>query len=897
MKLNLTKKLILFIEIIVGFVVVCGGLITFFIVQNSLQKQVYSQLQSITLLKKNSVNLYLKNGINEIEYLANKSSLIADYISNQTSVNKAELRTEFEDITNENKTLTGVSILNKGGEVLVSTNTEDEGKIYSNEDFFKKAQIQTTLQDYYFNVKTKEPAMFVASPILDSTGKFVGMVLGNISVKDINEIVTSRSGLGTTGETFIINSFNMVVTDLSKETDAAFRKTIYTPETKTCLSGKEVSTVTTDYHADSVVGYWSWFPELKSCVVTKIDSKEAFAPARNSALWFILVLLMLAVVVGIIGFIGGNSFIGPLKKLRDQIQKVKSGEFDVTVDINTKDEIGDMANVFNDMAKNLSKYKNTVETEVTDRTMQLNEKVNDLEQTKKAVINLLEDIEKQKKLSEQQAQELEKFKLVIENTTQHVIITDPDGVVIYANAAASKITGYDNAEIIGSKPSLWGRQMPLGFYEDMWKTISVDKKTFAGEIENKRKNGEVYIAKSIISPVLDEQRNVKFFVGLESDISKEKALELALVKEKESVDQKVIERTQELKEERARLLASINSIPFGFIIADGSNNIIMKNTAIMDIFKFNEDKNISFTDVVKFFGNTFNFEHKVEQCSRDKKVCELNDILVGSKIYRGIIAPIIVSEEDTSIGYIFLLEDITEAKVMERSKDEFFAVASHELRTPLTAIRGNSSMILDMYKDKIKSKDVTEMLVDINDASKRLIGIVNDFLDVSRLEQGKIEIKNTEFGISSTINKVIKSVKEGADTKNVELSYKKTKEVKVFTDEEKVEQILFNLIGNAIKFTSAGNVSIETKVAGNFVKISVTDTGSGISAKNEALLFRKFQPAGEQILARDVTKSTGLGLYISRLLISKLGGTIGLEKSEVGKGSTFFFTIPIIPLE
>lgn len=117
----------------------------------------------------------------------------------------------------------------------------------------------------------------------------------------------------------------------------------------------------------------------------------------------------------------------------------------------------------------------------------------------------------------------------MDNSHEHVIFTDPDGVVIYANAAAEKMTGYSRQEIIGQKPSLWGNQMSREFYKQMWNTIKTEKKLFSGEIKNKRKDGHFYIAASEIFPILDKAGEIKFFVGLERDITEEKRLEEARV--------------------------------------------------------------------------------------------------------------------------------------------------------------------------------------------------------------------------------------------------------------------------------------------------------------------------------------------------------------------------------
>jgi signal transduction histidine kinase len=254
--------------------------------------------------------------------------------------------------------------------------------------------------------------------------------------------------------------------------------------------------------------------------------------------------------------------------------------------------------------------------------------------------------------------------------------------------------------------------------------------------------------------------------------------------------------------------------------------------------------------------------------------------------------------ENTSdvIGYVFLVEDVTEAKVMERSRDEFFSIASHELRTPLTAIRGNSEMVLDMYADKVKDPDLKEMLVDIHSASIRLIDIVNDFLEVSRIEQGKVELRFENFNIQEVIHKVVKDMRNMVQQHNITLVYSTphTHLPMVRADKNRIEQVLINLIGNAIKFTQHGGITISAEAIESFIKVTVIDTGIGISPENQSRLFRKFQQAGESMIARDVTQGTGLGLYISQLLMSNMGGTIGLEKSTLGQGSVFAFTIPIM---
>jgi signal transduction histidine kinase len=367
--------------------------------------------------------------------------------------------------------------------------------------------------------------------------------------------------------------------------------------------------------------------------------------------------------------------------------------------------------------------------------------------------------------------------------------------------------------------------------------------------------------------------------------------------EKNNAEKMVSERTKELREEKARLLASINALSFGFVLLDAEDHVLLKNPALATILDA-QGEIVTMDDISEILrAPNSNIDLAIgpscKRCVELKQPVEFKVVPYGKKFLRVICAPII--EASSAIGYIFIVEDITEAKVMERSRDEFFAVASHELRTPLTAIRGNADMILDMYADKIVDADMKEMLTDINSSSVRLINIVNDFLEVSRLEQGKLEVKTEVFDLIAIIEKVMRDLRTIVEGRGLSFNFTPPSAIPmVRADKARIEQILVNLVGNALKFTTKGSIAIEVSIVPvDFVKISIIDTGIGISEKNQSLLFRKFQQAGEQMLARDVTQGTGLGLYICSLLISRMSGAIGLERSELGKGSVFSFTVPI----
>lgn len=157
------------------------------------------------------------------------------------------------------------------------------------------------------------------------------------------------------------------------------------------------------------------------------------------------------------------------------------------------------------------------------------EKTNEQQEVaKKAMLNILEDVEQEKERFQAQVTETQKFAMAVENVGEHIVITDPDGTVIYANPAVEKTTGFNREEVLGTKAGkLWGGLMNQTFYETLWHTIKTAKETFQGEIINQRKNRQKYTAYSIITPVLDEQQNVIFFIGVERDITKEREVDKA----------------------------------------------------------------------------------------------------------------------------------------------------------------------------------------------------------------------------------------------------------------------------------------------------------------------------------------------------------------------------------
>jgi signal transduction histidine kinase len=222
----------------------------------------------------------------------------------------------------------------------------------------------------------------------------------------------------------------------------------------------------------------------------------------------------------------------------------------------------------------------------------------------------------------------------------------------------------------------------------------------------------------------------------------------------------------------------------------------------------------------------------------------------------------------------------------------FIASMSHELRTPLNAIIGFSGILLQGMAGDLNEEQLRQLAM-IKSSGDHLLELVNDVIDVSKIEAGKIAVHHEEFDLAEVARKVLASFDKEAGERDINLECAAGGPVPVWSDRRRTRQILMNLVGNALKFTPSGTVAIRMSRRGDFTEAAVTDTGVGIAWEDLEKLFRPFSriESGER-----EHKGTGLGLYLSRRIALLLGGDITVE-SAPGKGSTFTLVLPAGPDE
>jgi len=229
-------------------------------------------------------------------------------------------------------------------------------------------------------------------------------------------------------------------------------------------------------------------------------------------------------------------------------------------------------------------------------------------------------------------------------------------------------------------------------------------------------------------------------------------------------------------------------------------------------------------------------------------------------------------------------------EIASQHKSEFLANMSHELRTPLNAIIGFSEVLSERMFGEINEKQA-EYLADIQESGRHLLSLINDILDLSKIEAGRMELESNDFDLPSAIEHTLTLVRERAQRRGIGLARTVDEQLgMIHADERKLKQVLLNLLSNALKFTpEGGRVDVRAALRDGVAEVSVTDTGIGISPEDQEAVFEEFRQVGT---ASKKVEGTGLGLAISRKFVELHGGRIWVT-SQVGTGSTFAFTLPL----
>ncbi|RZM22391.1 MAG: PAS domain S-box protein [Pedobacter sp.] len=489
------------------------------------------------------------------------------------------------------------------------------------------------------------------------------------------------------------------------------------------------------------------------------------------------------------------------------------------------------------------------------------------------------------------------FAAAVNASSNGVVITNnllPDQPIIYCNQAFVKLTGYQRDEIIGHNCRFLQSddrdQKARGLIRD-----AMDRGEHCQvEIRNYKKSGDMFWNELMISPVANHVGMVTHFIGIQNDITRRKTAENDLANEKQYLEERVVERTQDLQESEAYLASIIETIRESLVVLDENMKVLSVNEHFCKFFKLNESEIIG-RELFSLGGNGqwdipelkdlllnilphnnpfegFDLENDFPKIGRKLLVLNARQVMLKGKYQDRI---------------LLAIEDITERREIEQRKEDFISIASHEMKTPLTSIKGN----IQLLERKAQRNNDADYIVGFAKTSKsiaRLERLIYDLLDVSKIQSGKIEFHYTKFDFDQLVAEAVSGVQ--VTTQTHKLSITGASQTEILADYGRLEQVLINLLNNAVKYSPlADEVKIHISKVADYVKVSITDAGLGIHLRDQKRIFERFYRA-EKITEK--FPGVGIGLYVSSQIVKEHKGTLWVE-SEEGKGSEFNFTIPV----
>jgi PAS domain S-box-containing protein len=764
------------------------------------------------------------------------------------------------------------------------------------------------------------PAAFAALPVYDGVTP-VGVLAVQLPLSGINAIMTSNEawsdvGLGETGEAYLVgrdkllrNQSRFLIEDraqyfemigkvgLSKSIIEQIERTnssvglqeVDTIGTRAALSGNAGTEIFPDYRDVEVLS--SYRPlELSGLdwvIMSEIDRDEALRDAAQLIDRLILVGSIVLAIAIYASYLFSISLTRPLRLLSESAARLTAGELDAPVAVRTRDEIGELAQNFEALRlsivqslEEVESQKSTLEATVAARTTELNNASAQLQ-------------------------------LALSKMSNGIYMLDADLNYVLANERYTEMFGMPSRLVEAGQPEeeviRWHAENGDYGLGDTEQLIHARLDTLA---EGHSSNVVLNTTAGRTIEIRTTPISGGGLVGVVTDITTIKRNEAELLKQNENLK----EIQSELAFSEQRLSKIIEASPIGIVSINQKGTIETFSSAAEEIFGYYASdmigKNIKILmekDVA--VAHDLYLERRIPGALTSSVVGQSR--IVNAVRKDGTVFKLEARVEEVQVGneifYIGLVEDITERLELERqaedareqaeraneAKSAFLANMSHELRTPMNAIIGYSEMLAEDAEDD----GLEDMLGDLNkitNAGKHLLSLINDVLDLSKVEAGKMELFLEDFAVEDI----------AADVANTALSLieKNANQLVLDVDQDlqtmhgditKVRQILFNLISNAAKFTKEGKITLSanaTSISNEpAIRFAVTDTGIGIPEDKIEHIFSEFSQADEST-TRDYG-GTGLGLALVKRFCEMMGGSIHVE-STVGQGSSFIVTLP-----
>jgi len=930
--MGIHKKLTWLFLLIALVPLVLLGFSSYLIIKSSTRRLVIDHLESIASLQKDKVENFIQNNLSKLSLVTSRTQLrisLARYLQNSDSAELERIERILKDARDSTGAFKEISILSMDGIIMASTNPKYTGEDVSRTSSFTRGKQNGTADFFYLE---NGPSMFgyLSGPLFFEE-QLIGVVLIDIDVQKIFPILISYTALGKTGDVLLVKRapdgdalfLNPPRFGSTTRIDREIMEKNPTPIFYALSQKERVLPDAVDYRGKPVVACTKHIDVTNWGLVVKKDAAEAFAPIHHLRNWLLLIGFLFFLGLILLSFYLARAVSSPVSHLIHMAKSIGEGNLQARSKITAYDEIGLLSRTLNRMADNLIGAREA-----------LNQKIDELEteiRLRRTVEGLLHNrLEMERRVAgistdllhltdEPMEEKIQRSLNTIGKFTQadraFMIFFDEDRTRI------DRVFEWTGRGVIPSSERL--KDVAMGsfhwFLEQLKKPDILQIPEVAelpAEAESEKRLWTRWGIRSVLSiplmhegaligsmAVTSDRRSVNWtpedvgFLSITGDILGNfilrKKAEFALVQ----------------SEERFRQLAD-NIDTIFFMYDPGFSETIYINPAYEKMWG---------RSLASIYENPRSFLDGIHPDDRSNIAEKIESYVqgegFGSKEYR-IIRPDgglrwirdrvlpIRDEKGTIYRITGLATDITDMKRIEedlvsaklqaeeanRAKSEFLANMSHEIRNPI----GGIILLSRVLVSENENSELRKKLGLIQDSAQSLLNIINDILDFSKVEAGKLVIRNAVFNPRDLMETVRRFHQIQADQK--ELSFEVILPSKlpdlVIGDEARVSQVLKNLVGNAIKFTEQGGVTVTLEPVREktllTLRFSVTDTGIGIPEDKRSLLFESFCQVESAYPKKH--PGTGLGLAISKRLVELMGGEIGVESRE-GKGSTFFFQL------
>ncbi len=782
-------SIVLMVILIMGATVIT---ITALVSQNMIKQEISNRLENVAASRAHNIETLLNEERELVKMLANDQALIKAV----TTKNGVSANERINSLIPVYDNISIIRILDKQGNVVASSHLDIGIDIKGNAEIFAHGKESIYIRDIHISTMTGTIVFSISAPILVN-GEFAGIVITNIEAEtDLYKITTDRTGLGKTGEIYLINKAGYMIAPSWFVKDRFVENTflkqkVNSPEAREWLELAEKKAeierleidVYDNYRERQVIGTHRTIQGIQWCLLAEIEVEEALAPVNRLVRIMLLCFVIFAGVGIMLTIFITETITYPIMLLHTKAQQIEQGDWDCQLTLDTKDEVGQLSKAFDRMTARmkeshqaLQRHRDELEKKVAERTAELAQHLETSRQQEQVIQDIALDFEntnerlileiEERKQADKKLRESEtRLRTILENIVDGVITINEQGIIESFNRTAEQIFGYPVEEVLGKNVNILMPE-PYRSQHDNYLTNSqrghIKKVIGVGrELQGQHKDGSTFPVDLAVSEMwLGNQRR---FVGIVRNITERKQTEIALKQAKE------------------------------------------------------------------------------------------------------------------------------QAESASRAKSEFLANMSHEIRTPLNAVIGFSDLLSSLVTEK-KPKNYLDS---IQTAGKSLLTLINDILDLSKIEAGRLDFQYDIVNPRIIFNELqqIFAIKIAEKQLAFIVDIDDNLPLTLMLDETRLRQVLLNLIGNAIKFTDRGDIRLlarkvshtENPSKVDFI-IAVADSGIGIPEDQQEIIFDSFRQQDGQSTRK--YGGTGLGLAISKRLVEMMNGQISL-KSTAGKGSVF----------